>query len=769
MAAGRHMDKICIFSIILAVIITAFLINGRMRGTASAASDGENSQFAEEDLDADWDASGAGQILLDGEEIRISGGGAYSYDGDVYIARAGKYVLSGELTDGRVIVDADKSDKIWILLDGVSLNCADSAALLVEQAGKVFLTLAPDTENIITGGCAEDGTDVLTGAVSDAGDSGAVPKTSFGEEEMPPGEKGAASDAGDSETAPKASFGEEEMPPGEEGADSDARDSGREPKGSFAGENAVSDNIGVGADAASGSIDGAIYSRDDLTINGSGSLTVTGGYQHGIVCNDDLVVAGGTIAVTAVQDGIHANDSARFAGMDLTIQAGDDGVTVSNDEETGYIYMESGSITIPGCYEGLEAVNVTIAGGTLDLAPTDDGINASGGEESVLTIAGGDITIVNTDGRDADGLDSNGDIRISGGNIRISVTGNGGNCALDCGSENGGTCVISGGTVIACGGSAMAEGFSSSSEQNFIMYNGAAGEAGTTVTLKNSVGTVLLSWEIPCSFTSVIISTPDMRKGETCTLVAGDQEEEITVDNTSGSGGMTGMFGGMGKMQGGRKGMAGWGTGSAGPVNATNSIRRAEGMAPDLAESESTGEVNPPVPPDDQAGEMNPPVIPVSAGEEFSGNGQAPPEENPGKDSILRMTLESDERVELSAETESEPGAETGQNPETGLKMKPGTEQVQESESETESGVLQGTLDNLQMQNPDGWQNRPADGRWPDAGENGAAFGRNRKQAEMNGNAVEEMPSVSREALILTGVSALFLLGGLLAAWKIGR
>ncbi len=657
MAAGRYMDKICIFSIVFAVIITAFLINGKMQGTASAASDGENSQFAEEDLDADWDVSGAAQILFDGEEIRISGGGAYSYDGDVYIARAGKYVLSGELTDGSVIVDADKSDKIWILLDGVSLNCVDSAAVLVEQAGKVFLTLAPDTENVITGGCAEDG---LTAVSGDA-----TAETGAGTE-------------GNLEKEEKAVFGGEEMVPGD-------------------------------AEDTSGGIDGAVYSRDDLTINGSGSLTVTGGYQHGIVCNDDLVVAGGTIAVTAVQDGIHANDSARFTGMDLTIHAGDDGVTVSNDEETGYIYMESGSITIPDCYEGLEAVNVTIDGGTLDLTPTDDGINASGGAESVLAIAGGDITIVNTDGRDADGLDSNGDIRISGGNIRISVTGNGGNCALDCGSENGGTCEISGGTVIACGGSAMAEGFSSSSEQNFIMYNGAAGEAGTTVTLKNSGGTVLLSEEIPCSFTSVIISTPDMQKGETCTLAIGDQEEEITVDNTSGSVGMTGMLRGMGRMQGGRKGMAGRVTGSAEPVNAMDNIRRTEGVASDLTEGESAEkilpespndqaeEMNPPEQPDNQAGEMNPPTLP---------NGQTG-EVNPPS-------------IPTSAD---------------------------------------GGFSGNEQMSPEGVE----------SGENGAAFWENRRRAEMNGTTIEEASEVSGKALILTGISVLFLLGGLLAALKIGR
>lgn len=174
----------------------------------------------------------------------------------------------------------------------------------------------------------------------------------------------------------------------------------------------------------------------------------------------------------------------------------------------------------------------------IDITPADDGINAKGrGSNSVIRITDGDITIINETGRDADGLDSNGDIYISGGNLFISVIGNGGNCAIDYGSENGGICKISGGTVIAAGGSAMAEGFDPSSEQCFIMYNTSNVSAGTTVSLKNSAGTVLMSEMIPCSFSSVVISTPELQMGETCTISIGDTEEEITVDNSSNSSG----------------------------------------------------------------------------------------------------------------------------------------------------------------------------------------------------------------------------------------
>ena len=478
---SRHIDVICAAALACTLVLTGLFVNGRALGvmpfTDGGAGDGD-SPFTANDLNGDWDSANATQITLTGDGGRVTGGGAYILDSCVHILCAGEYVLSGELADGSVIIDAGKNDKIWLLLDGVSLHREDSAAIVVEQAGKVFLTLADGTENFVSGGAS------------------------------------------------------------------------------------------YSPDAVSAKIDGVIYSRDDLTINGGGSLTVTAPYRHGIVCNDDLVIAGGSISITAAQDGVHANDSVKFANADLTVSAGDDGITVSNDGETAWLYVESGRISIPSCYEGLEAIDITIAGGAIDIRPTDDGINANGrGGNSVIRITGGDITIINETGRDADGLDSNGSIYISGGNTFISV--NTSSCALDCGTESGGVCKISGGTVAAAGGSTMAEGFDSSSEQCFIMYNTSAAEPGTNVTLINEAGTVLISKTIPCAFSSLVLSAPELKMGETCTLSIGGNSAQIMVDNSSNSGGfgIGGMFdgggwgggafggrGGMGQAPGGQSG-----------------------------------------------------------------------------------------------------------------------------------------------------------------------------------------------------------------------
>lgn len=448
MSKHKHIDAICIGITVFTLLVTLLFMNGKALGITVVASEENNDEmFTENDLDDAWDTENATRIVLSDEGSTVKGNGAYVNNGDIYIVYSGKYVLSGELSNGSVIVKANGNDKIWLKFSGVSIHCEDNAAIHVEQADKVFMTLQDGTENTLSSG------------------------TSFGEE------------------------------------------------------------------AVSAGVDGTIYSRDDLTINGTGSLQVMAKYRHGIVCNDDFVMTGGTLDITAAQDAVHANDSVRLKDASLTLSAGDDGITASNDDETSFLYVESGNICIPSCCEGLEAVQITIAGGTFDIRPTDDGLNANGySGNSVITITGGEITVVIENGQDADGIDSNKDIYISGGRLIVSVSDNGGSCAIDCGSENGGVCEITGGTVLACGSSRMAEGFDTSSSQGFLMQNVSA-EAGTTAKIKDANGNELISEVVPCGFSSILVSTPEMKVGDICTLVIGDTETEVTIDNSSGFGG----------------------------------------------------------------------------------------------------------------------------------------------------------------------------------------------------------------------------------------
>ena len=604
MSTHNTLDKICVAIVICSLVLTVLFMNGEALGITKivdedAEQNSDSAYFTTNDQNGSWDTTGAAAITLTGDGASISGNGAYVYDGNVVIAEAGRYVLSGSLEDGSIIVDAHDSSKVWILLDGVEINCSDDACIQVDQADKVFLTLAEGSENTLISGSAYSDT-------------------------------------------------------------------------------ALSDGT-----------DGAIFAHDDLTINGSGSLTVTAQYSHGISANDDLVITGGTITISAADDAIHVNDSIRIKDAAITVTAGDDGLLTTNEVENGYLYIESGTlditasgdgihttgdVTVAGgetnisagddgihsdasvfvqsgtilisdCYEGIEALIIDVSGGDVSINCEDDGFNANGGSsdmfggggqmgggqndgtfghggmhgsgtdegttgemptppdrsgesmsggmptgqetetasgsgqssadtedvETYISISGGNIRIVNEVGQDADGLDSNGDIKISGGTIYISLLGTGSNCAVDYASESGGVAEITGGTIIACGASSMAESFDSTSTQASILYNmSSIAAAGTTLTVTDADGSVLLSWEVPCSFSSALISCPEMKIGGTYTVSAGETSEEITLESVSttygdAQGGMPGGDMGQGGMPGGDMGHSGMPVGGMRP------------------------------------------------------------------------------------------------------------------------------------------------------------------------------------------------------------
>ncbi|MBO6214350.1 MAG: carbohydrate-binding domain-containing protein, partial [Lachnospiraceae bacterium] len=205
MSTHKRIDIICVVILICTVVITILFMNGEKLGiTAIIDEDAEsyegNAYFTSNDQDGDWESATSVYITLEGDTAKISGNGAYVSDGNVYISGGGYYILSGTLDDGSIIVDAYSSSKIWIMLNGVDITCSDSAAIIVNQADKVFLTLAEGTQNTLTDG---------------------------------------------------AEYSDEAI---EEG------------------------------------INAAVFTHDDLTINGSGSLVINGNYKHGIRAKDSLVI-----------------------------------------------------------------------------------------------------------------------------------------------------------------------------------------------------------------------------------------------------------------------------------------------------------------------------------------------------------------------------------------------------------------------------------------------------------------------------------------------
>ena len=193
--------------------------------------------------------------------------------------------------------------------------------------------------------------------------------------------------------------------------------------------------------------DAALFSKVDLTINGKGTLNVDGKKNNGIKANDTLHITGGTYNITAVGDAFNVNDELNITGTTMTIDAKEDGVKVDNDEDTsvgtmylsnnnitvtagddgihasGDLVIDSGTYTVKNSTEGLEGKSITINGGDISIYSTDDGVNAANKNaqqsEIFFTMNGGNLTVEVGQG-DTDPIDSNGNVTVTGGTIKMT-------------------------------------------------------------------------------------------------------------------------------------------------------------------------------------------------------------------------------------------------------------------------------------------------------------------------------------------------------------
>ena len=237
----------------------------------------------------------------------------------ITITKEGTYVLSGALSEGEIVVDAD-SAKVQLVLDNADITCASSAAIYVKNANKAFITLAEGSENILM---------------------------------------------------------------------------------NTAEYEAIDDN----------NIDAVIFSKDDLTLNGKGTLTINSEYGHGIVSKDDLKLVGGTYNITAENHALSGKDSVRIADGTYNLTSGKDGIHSENadDDEKGFVYIASGDFTIESTGDGIDASYVVqIDDGDFDITAGDGAENVTKTHNDMLGGGpGGDMRGGNSKGGDgSDGSDS---------------------------------------------------------------------------------------------------------------------------------------------------------------------------------------------------------------------------------------------------------------------------------------------------------------------------------------------------------------------------
>lgn len=561
--------------------------------SASAAVSADLSQmFTDRDYEIGYEESESASIRLSGNSAQCDSDAVQISGSTVTITEEGTYILSGTLEDGMVIVDAEDTDKIHLVLDGAAISNSTSAAVYVREADKVFLTTAADTENTLSNGgeylaIDDNNIDAVIFSKADLTLNGAGDLTIQASAGHGVVSKDDLIITSGTYTIQAESHG------------LSGKDSVRIANGSFTIESGKDGIHAENADDTEGAtgflciLDGTfrITSQGDGLSAGSYLQTEGGNYTlscgggsgsasiqksefgsdtseesastKGVKAGGDLVLNGGNFAIDSADDALHSNGSVAVNGGEFQLSTGDDGI-----HGDGNVAISAGSVCILESYEGIEGLTIDIAGGDIELTASDDGLNAAGGNDesgfegfgggfrgadsfaadsgAYVCISGGKLYI----DASGDGIDSNGSLTVTGGETYVSGPDTGGNGALDYASEAS----ITGGIFVAAGASQMAQNFGSSSTQGTMLVTVSSQQAGSTIALSDSSGREILSWQADKAFDSVLISCPEITEGSTYTLTAGSSETEVTMSSLvyGSSGEMGGMGGGPGGGMGGR-------------------------------------------------------------------------------------------------------------------------------------------------------------------------------------------------------------------------
>ncbi len=247
--------------------------------------------------------------------------------------------------------------------------------------------------------------------------------------------------------------------------------------------------------------------------------------MKGLKATGNLVLDGGTYTMNTADDCIHSNSSIQINGGTYELASGDDAFHADAE-----LTINDGTLSVSSSYEGLEGAQVTINGGTITINASDDGVNASLGtgavaeEDCIITVNGGILT-VNADG---DGIDSNGSIIQNGGEMYICGPANSANAAIDFATD----IEINGGILLAVDNSQMQEQIDSAPKQGLIRTFLDQQDADTAIVLKTEDGEELLRFTPSKTYSTIMVSLPELTEGNTYLLTTGNEVTNITMDSS---------------------------------------------------------------------------------------------------------------------------------------------------------------------------------------------------------------------------------------------
>ena len=418
--------------------------------------------FSERDKEVGYEEAESTVILLADNGSSCESDAVSITENTVTIKDEGTYILSGSLSNGMVIVEAEDTDKIQLVLNGVSISNTQSAALYIRSADKVFVTTASGTENILENNGTytaidENNIDAAVFSKSDLTFNGEGTLTITAQEGHGIVSKDDLVLTSGTYVITSASHG------------ISGKDSVRIANGSY---NIVSGKDGIHAENTEDSSLGFVYlaggtfditsQQDGISastwlqaeegtytiLTGAGSANVQSQnsgdrkpmeqtFQEenttsmkGMKAATQLLIKGGTYVIDTEDDTLHSNGNIAVSGGTYTLSSGDDGVHADSN-----VTISGGNIDIAKSYEGIEGLSIDITNGEISVVASDDGMNAAGGNDSsglegpgpggdqfastegaYIHIAGG-VLHVNASG---DGMDSNGDITVSGGETYLA-------------------------------------------------------------------------------------------------------------------------------------------------------------------------------------------------------------------------------------------------------------------------------------------------------------------------------------------------------------